>query len=120
MSQFDWKSPTCAMLGAFQPWTEEHSKEFESVIKRSKQVVVWVQEADKTVKRPHDFIFVRDQIEQELSEMGYNNEEDFIIQPVPYVVDFVFSNEGEYRITRPFLGQTQEPDVIDSTGQTLN
>ena len=63
MSQFDWKRPTCAMLGAFQPWTEEHSKEFESVIKRSKQVVVWVQEADKTVKRPHDFIFVRDQIE---------------------------------------------------------
>ena len=33
MSQFDWKRPTVAMLGTFQPWQEENTDEFKEIHK---------------------------------------------------------------------------------------
>ena len=100
MSQFDWKRPTCAMLGSFQPWTDEDTAVFKTIIKRTKQVVVWVQEADKGAKRPQDFIFVRDNIEEALSEECFDHQEDFIIQPVPYVTDMIDTASKDFRISQ--------------------
>ena len=100
MSQFDWKRPTTAMLGSFQPWTDEDTAVFKTIIKRTKQVVVWVQEADKGSKRPQDFIFVRDNIEEALSEEGFDHEEYFIIQPVPYVTDMIHNASKDFRISQ--------------------
>jgi len=97
--QFDWKHPTVAMLGAYQPWTEDDTKTFCELVKKTKQVVIWVQEADKDVKRPMDFIFVRDNIQNELQHLGFNHEEEYVIQPVPYVTEFHAQRKGEYTTT---------------------
>ena len=97
MSQFDWKHPTVAMIGSFQPWTDEHTAQFKEIIERTQQVVIWVQEPDSD-KRPEDFIFVRDNIQRELNQFGFNHEEEYVIQPVPYVTE-VSAVAGEYNVT---------------------
>ena len=97
MSQFDWKRPTVAMLGTFQPWQDEDTNEFKTIHKRTNQVVILVQESRTQL----DFMHVRDQIQDELGELGFNHEEDYIVQPVPYITDFYNTGSKEYRVTTP-------------------
>lgn len=97
--QFDWKRPTVAMLGTFQPWTEENTEQFKKLIARTQQIVIWVQEPDRSDRRPQDFIFVRDNIQRELNQFGFNHEEEYVIQPVPYVTDFCDTGT-DYQVTK--------------------
>jgi len=107
---FDWRKPTVQMLGRWQPFHDGHLALFERAIAKTGQVVIQVRDCQGwNNSNPFEFEAVRRGILSKLSEKGFYEGKDYIIQLVPNVTNITYGRD---------VGYTIEQEVFD-LGTTL-
>jgi hypothetical protein len=114
---FDWKKPTAQMLGRWQPWHDGHTALFKKALAETGQVCIMVRDvggivgedagAGRTAKQddnPFDMSDVKKNIRVALYGEGFTYGEDYIIMPVPNIVDISYGRGVGYTFTEHDLG----------------
>ena len=102
LKKFDWKNPTVQMLGRWQPWHDGHYALFKRCVEKTGQVVIQVRDVEgfsgdpDQNDNPFDFKRVCENIDNALSEKGYTNGKDYIIQLVPNIVNITYGRKVGY------------------------
>ena len=93
---FDWKKPTVQMLGRWQPWHGGHQALFKRCVAKTGQVIIQVRDVQGASggigqdDNPFNFEDVKDGIVKGLSEEGFTNGIDYIVEHVPNIVDISY------------------------------
>lgn len=96
---FDWRKPTVQMLGRWQPFHDGHLALFQRAIKKTGQVVIQVRDCQNwNESNPFDFEKVQDGIIGKLSDYGYQQGRDYIVQLVPNIVNITYGRDVGYQI----------------------
>jgi len=116
MSKFDYKKPTAQMLGRWQPWHDGHTALFKKALAETGQVCIMIRDvsgisgdagAGRTVAQddnPFDMEAVNQNIIEALSVAGYTNDEEYMIQWMPNIVDISYGRGVGYTFTQHDLG----------------
>lgn len=96
--EFDYKKPTVQLLGRWQPWHEGHTELFKRAHAKTGQVAIMVRESDRNKNNPHSFALRELFIKQALQREGYYIRKDFIVIPVPNIVNITYGREVGYEI----------------------
>lgn len=114
MGTFDFKNPTVQMLGRWQPWHEAHTELFKRCYAMTGQVAIMVRnvpearEANSRVPgqddNPFDEVEVVTKIEEALQKEGFTHWDDYVIIPVPNIVDISYGRGVGYTFTEHDLG----------------
>lgn len=115
---FDWKKPTTQMLGRWQPWHDGHTALFKKALNETGQVVIMIRDvsgivgsdagAGRTAKQddnPFILLDVIRNIDKGLSKEGFTNGKEYIIMPVPNIVDISYGRGVGYTFTQHDLGE---------------
>lgn len=108
-------NPTVQMLGRWQPWHQGHTELFKRCHAMTGQVCIMVRtvpekrEANSRVPgqddNPFDMNTVIRNIEVELEKEGFTFYKDFVIIPVPNIVDISYGRGVGYTFTEHDLGK---------------
>ena len=107
----DWKKPTVQMLGRWQPWHKGHTELFKRAHSKTGQVCIMIRDVhgasggDGQDDNPFNFEDVKDGIIKGLSEEGYTNGIDYIVEHVPNIVDISYGRGVGYTFTEHDLGK---------------
>ena len=105
----DWKKPTVQMLGRWQPWHKGHTELFKKALEKTGQVCIMVRDVygssggDGQDDNPFNFEDVKDGIVKGLSEEGFTNGIDYIVEHVPNIVDISYGRGVGYTFTEHVL-----------------
>ena len=105
----DWKKPTVQMLGRWQPWHKGHTELFKKALEKTGQVCIMVRDVygssggDGQDDNPFNFEDVKDGIVKGLSEEGFTNGIDIIVEHVPNIVDISYGRGVGYTFTEHVL-----------------
>ena len=105
----DWKKPTVQMLGRWQPWHKGHTELFKKALEKTGQVCIMVRDVygssggDGQDDNPFNFQDVKDGIVKGLSEEGFTNGIDYIVEHVPNIVDISYGRGVGYTFTENVL-----------------
>ena len=105
----DWKKPTVQMLGRWQPWHKGHTELFKKALEKTGQVCIMVRDVygssggDGQDDNPFNFQDVKDGIVKGLSEEGFTNGIDYIVEHVPNIVDISYGRGVGYTFTEHVL-----------------
>lgn len=115
---FDWKKPTTQMLGRWQPWHDGHTALFKKALNETGQVVIMIRDvsgivgsdagAGRTAKQDDNPFILSDviqNIDKGLSQEGFTNGKEYIIMPVPNIVDISYGRGVGYTFTQHDLGE---------------
>ena len=96
---FDWKKPTVQMLGRWQPFHDGHLALFKRAILKTGQVAIQVRDCQGwDNKNPFSFEEVKIEIVSKLSEAGYFEGQDYIVQIVPNITNITYGRTVGYSI----------------------
>lgn len=93
------------MLGRWQPWHKGHTALFKKAIAETGQVCIMVRDVHRTENNPFGLLDVIRNIDAALSEEGYTNGKEYIINRVPNIVDISYGRDVGYSITQHDLGE---------------
>lgn len=115
---FDWKKPTAQMLGRWQPWHDGHTALFKKALLETGQVIIMIRDVGgivgqdagggRTAKQddnPFDVETVIQNIIQGLANQGFTEGEEYVIMPVPNIVDISYGRGVGYTFTQHDLGE---------------
>ncbi|MDB4378559.1 cytidyltransferase [bacterium] len=115
---FDSQRPTTQMLGRWQPWHDGHTELFKRALAETGQVVIMVRDVGGIVGRdagdgrtvsqddnPFSQKEAEAQIEIGLEQAGFKRGIEYIIQPVPNIVDISYGRGVGYTFTEHDLGK---------------
>ena len=109
---FDWKKPTVEMLGRWQPWHKGHTELFKRALEKTGQVCIMYRDVggvDAGVKgqvdNPFDFEDVKKNINNALSNLGYQEGKEYVVIKVPNIIDISFGRGVGYSFTEHDLGE---------------
>jgi hypothetical protein len=115
---FDWKKPTAQMLGRWQPWHAGHTELFKKALAETGQVCIMIRDVGgivgedagggRTAKQddnPFDFLEVQGKINKALFSEGFSIYKEYIIIPVPNIVDISYGRGVGYTFTQHDLGE---------------
>jgi nicotinamide mononucleotide adenylyltransferase len=106
--EFDYKKPTVQLLGRWQPWHEGHTELFKRAHSKTGQVAIMVRESDRNKNNPHSFALRELFIKQALQREGYYIRKDFIVIPVPNIVNITYGRDVGYIIEQEVLDENIE------------
>ena len=87
------------MLGRWQPFHDGHVELFNRALSKTGQVVVQVRDCQGwNESNPFDFDRVRMGILTKLSEHGYLEGKDFVVQLVPNITNITYGRDVGYAI----------------------
>ena len=98
MKKWDNKAPTVQMLGHWQPWHEGHLALFKRAHAKTGQVCIMVRDVGETENNPFDFATVQKNIVDNLTQIGYIEYNDYIVQLVPNIVNITYGRDVGYKI----------------------
>ena len=108
---FDWKKPTVEMLGRWQPWHKGHTELFKRALEKTGQVCIMYRDVggvDAGVKgqgdNPFEFEDVKKNINNALSNLGYQEGKEYVVIKVPNIIDISFGRGVGYSFTEHDLG----------------
>ena len=115
---FDWKKPTAQMLGRWQPWHDGHTALFKKALLETGQVIIMIRDVGgivgqdagggRTAKQddnPFDVETVIQNIIQGLANQGFTEGKEYVIMPVPNIVDISYGRGVGYTFTQHDLGE---------------
>ena len=109
---FDWKKPTVEMLGRWQPWHKGHTELFKRALEKTGQVCIMYRDVggvDAGVKgqgdNPFEFEDVKKNINNALSNLGYQEGKEYVVIKVPNIIDISFGRGVGYTFTEHDLGE---------------
>jgi len=112
---FEWTNPTVQMLGRWQPWHAGHTELFKRCHAMTGQVAIMIREVPKDREansrvpgqddNPFEFQEVQDNIVEALEKEGFTFQEDYVIIPVPNIVDISYGRGVGYTFTEHDLGK---------------
>tara|TARA_B100001123_G_C14633549_1_gene758735 strand:+ start:208 stop:603 length:396 start_codon:yes stop_codon:yes gene_type:complete len=109
---FDWKKPTVEMLGRWQPWHKGHTELFKRALEKTGQVCIMYRDVggvDAGVKgqgdNPFEFEDVKKNINNALSNLGYQEGKEYVVIKVPNIIDISFGRGVGYSFTEHDLGE---------------
>jgi nicotinamide mononucleotide adenylyltransferase len=115
---FDWQKPTTMMLGRWQPWHAGHTELFKKAYSITGQVCIMVRDvggiigpdagAGRTTAQtdnPFELPVVIDNINNALEKEGFIIKKDYIIMPVPNIIDISYGRGVGYTFTQHDLGK---------------
>jgi len=113
---FDWKKPTTEMLGRWQPWHDGHTELFRRALAETGQVCIMCRDVPKDrdagagrtndqSDNPFEFGAVKEKIQQGLATHGYQEGVEYVIMPVPNIVDISYGRGVGYTFTEHDLGK---------------
>ena len=118
---FDSQKPTTQMLGRWQPWHDGHTELFRRALAETGQVCIMVRDVGGIVGRdagagrtnvqqdnPFSQKEAEAQIEIGLEQAGFKRGVEYIIQPVPNIVDISYGRGVGYTFTEHDLGKSVE------------
>ena len=115
MGTFDFKNPTVQMLGRWQLWHQAHTELFKRCHAMTGQVAIMVRnvpearEANSRVPgqddNPFNEVEVVTRIEEALQKEGFTHWDDYVIIPVPNIVDISYGRGVGYTFTEHDLGE---------------
>ena len=85
--EFDWKTETTAMVGAWEKWQSEDTESFKKLKQDNHQIAIMLK--DNGISNPPMLLI---QIINALGGQGYRLGYDFIIMQVPNVDKIVTTN----------------------------
>lgn len=110
---FDPQKPTTQMLGRWQPWHEGHTELFKKALEETGQVCIMVRDVGGIIGRDagegrtnlqDDNPFSQREAEAQivigLEQAGYTLGVEYIIQPVPNIVDISYGRGVGYTFTQ--------------------
>lgn len=97
---FDYRKPTVQLLGRWQPWHDGHSALFKRAFDKTGQVCIMVRESERDKSNPHSFALREAFIKKALKKEGFKIREDYIIIPVPNIIDITYGRDVGYSITQ--------------------
>lgn len=110
LMKFDWRKPTVQMLGRWQPFHDGHVALFKRALAKTGQVVVQVRDCvDWNDSNPFDYDTVKAGITSKLSENGFIEGTDFIVQVVPNITNITYGRSVGYTIEQEFF----EPSIAE-------
>lgn len=118
---FDPQKPTTQLLGRWQPWHDGHTALFKKALAETGQVCIMVRDVGGIVGRdaaegrtniqddnPFSQKEAESQIEIGLREAGFTLGVEYIIQPVPNIVDISYGRGVGYTFTEHVLDNNTE------------
>lgn len=112
---FEWTNPTVQMLGRWQPWHTGHTELFKRCHAMTGQVAIMIREVPKAREansrvpgqddNPFEFQEVQDNIIEALEKEGFTFQQDYVIIPVPNIVDISYGRGVGYTFTEHDLGK---------------
>ena len=109
---FDWKKPTVEMLGRWQPWHKGHTELFKRALEKTGQVCIMYRDVggvDAGLKgqgdNPFEFEDVKKNINNALSNLGYQEGKEYVVIKVPNIIDISFGRGVGYSFTEHDLGE---------------
>lgn len=103
--KFDWKKPTVQMLGRWQPWHKGHQELFKKCHSITGQVCIMIRDVQGWEDNPFEMNQVSSKISIELSKEGYLSGVDYVIIPVPNIVNISYGRGVGYTFTEHDLGE---------------
>ena len=113
---FNNQKPTVQMLGRWQPWHNGHTELFKRAVSITGQVAIMVRDVEgiigdagdgrtkAQVDNPFKFDEIVRNISHGLQEHGYALGDEYIIIPVPNIVDISYGRGVGYTFTEHDLG----------------
>ena len=101
---FDPKKPTVLLLGRWQPWHDGHTALFKRALAKTGQVAIQIRDVKDSSggegqeDNPFSLIEISDDIETKLSDLGFQINEDYIIQFVPNITNITYGRGVGYKI----------------------
>tara|TARA_B100002019_G_scaffold267503_1_gene258649 strand:+ start:302 stop:694 length:393 start_codon:yes stop_codon:yes gene_type:complete len=101
---FDPKKPTVLLLGRWQPWHDGHTALFKRALAKTGQVAIQIRDVKDSSggegqeDNPFSLIEIYDDIETKLSDLGFQINEDYIIQFVPNITNITYGRGVGYKI----------------------
>ena len=105
----DWKKPTVQMLGRWQPWHKGHTELFKRAHSKTGQVCIMVRDVHNSTggdgqdDNPFNYADVKAGIIDGLSDEGFINGRDYIVEHVPNIVDISYGRGVGYTFTEHVL-----------------
>lgn len=122
---FDWNSPTVQLLGRWQPWHDGHLELFKRAHAETGQVCIMIRsvpedtEANERVPgqddNPFELSMVVARILESLKNAGFIHGEDYIVMPVPNIVDISYGRGVGYTFTEHRLSD----DITQISGTKI-
>ena len=100
---FDPKKPTVLLLGRWQPWHDGHLALFKRALAKTGQVVIQIRDVkgssggEGQEDNPFSLSEISDDIETKLSDLGFQINEDYIIQFVPNITNITYGRGVGYK-----------------------
>lgn len=88
MINFNPQNETYAMIGTWQPWTDEDTQKFKEYYSKSNQIVIFIKNVKVDQENPYAGGQVARLIESALSREGYVFKHDYDIISVPNIIGF--------------------------------
>lgn len=96
---FDWRRPTVQMLGRWQPFHDGHVALFKRAFSKTGQVAIQVRDCQGwNNSNPFEFEYVHKGIVSKLTDHGFQEGKDFIVQLVPNIVNITYGRDVGYKI----------------------
>ena len=100
------------MLGRWQPWHKGHTELFKRALEKTGQVCIMYRDVggvDAGLKgqgdNPFEFEDVKKNINNALSNLGYQEGKEYVVIKVPNIIDISFGRGVGYSFTEHDLGE---------------